>query len=490
MRARPLVTAFALSLLIFGQQQVITAPAAAVEPTAAIPRAECGDGSSPETGVQGQVPKADRDSGRSQLGYSCNLSLVGQYQGEGASWVNPTYKHCAYLASSFPGTLGAKSSGVSVLDVSDPAHPVLTAVLSSPAMIGGTWESLKVNEARGLLGAVAGGIAVGVGSFDVYDIATDCAHPRLLNGVNGTNLTIPVNTLGHEGNWSPDGNTYWATGLTGGVITAIDVADPAHPRTLFVGSTGLFNHGLSVSEDGNRIYVSNALPAGLNTFDVSDIQSRRPFPQLRQVSSMSWSDGLISQASIPLTVNDRPYLVTWDEFSSGGIRILDISDETNPTVTSRIKLEINQPQNIDLRREDTAGNGMFGYDTHYCSVNRVVDPTALACGFFQSGVRVFDISDISKVKEIAYFNPPAQVGKRELLKNSEHANGLVAPYMPVVSDAENLNVGNPPLQFGPADLSADYCSSPPRFVGNQLWVTCQDNGFLALQFDNGAYHGG
>ena len=37
------------------------------------------------------------------------------------------------------------------------------------------------------------------------------------------------------------------------------------------------------------------------------------------------------------------------------------------------------------------------------------------------------------------------------------------------------------------NLSADWCSSPPRFVGNQLWVTCMDNGFMALQFTNGVY---
>ena len=38
-----------------------------------------------------------------------------------------------------------------------------------------------------------------------------------------------------------------------------------------------------------------------------------------------------------------------------------------------------------------------------------------------------------------------------------------------------------------ADLTADYCSSPPRFVGkDQLWVSCQDNGFMTLRFTNGA----
>ena len=39
---------------------------------------------------------------------------------------------------------------------------------------------------------------------------------------------------------------------------------------------------------------------------------------------------------------------------------------------------------------------------------------------------------------------------------------------------------------GTTELSTDWCSSPPRFVGDQLWVTCQDNGFMALRFTNAA----
>jgi hypothetical protein len=38
-----------------------------------------------------------------------------------------------------------------------------------------------------------------------------------------------------------------------------------------------------------------------------------------------------------------------------------------------------------------------------------------------------------------------------------------------------------------ADLSTDWCTSPPRFVGDQLWVACQDNGFMVLRFTNGVY---
>jgi hypothetical protein len=60
----------------------------------------------------------------------------------------------------------------------------------------------------------------------------------------------------------------------------------------------------------------------------------------------------------------------------------------------------------------------------------------------------------------------------------------------VLSDVTNGNIGDPlkPLDaLEPGNLTTDWCTSPPRFVGtDQLWVTCQDNGFLALRFTNGA----
>ena len=466
----------------------LTGGARAETVESAVPRATCGPGSAPETALQGQVPLADRQSGRSQKGYSCNLELLGQYQGEGTSWVNPQYKHCAYHATAFTGPGRKKSEGVQVIDASNPRKPRLAGNLASPAMLTGTWESLKVNEARGLLAGVAVGQVQGSLAFDVYDISTDCAKPRLLNSVASSDFTLPASTVNHEGQWSPDGLTYWASSLTGGGLTAIDVRDPRNPRIAGIGTVGVPNHGFELSPDGNRLYLSTAFGAGLIILDVSEVQARKPVPVIKEISRITWGGpASIGQHTIPVTWDGRPHLVAVDELAGEAIRIIDIEDEARPKVVRHLQLEVNRPANAARVAEDVAGNGAFGYEAHYCAVDRKIDPTALACGFLQSGIRVFDIRNPLTPREIAYFNPPAQTGRSAALPGSEHAVSPIM-YLNNVSGIRDTGPGVTAHWNRSAELTADYCSSPPRFVGkSQLWVSCQDNGFLALRFTNQAY---
>ena len=88
-------------------------------------------------------------------------------------------------------------------------------------------------------------------------------------------------------------------------------------------------------------------------------------------------------------------------------RIVDVTDETKPVVVSHLYLEIHDPKNCDKVLPDTTGLSSFIYGSHYCSVDNKRAATTLACGYFESGIRVFDIRDPTKPKEIAYFNPPA-----------------------------------------------------------------------------------
>jgi hypothetical protein len=448
-------------------------------PEGEIDPAECADYSMAETGLQGQVSRADRDSGRSLQGYWCNMSLIGKYQGHGAGIINPSYKNCAYFGSFFPNSLMGDKNGVQVVDASDTANPKGVNKLTSTAMSLGTWESLKVDPVHGRLAAVGVPLLFGFMTFDIYDIKDDCTKPKLLNGTGDSNDTPSLAVAGHEGGFSPDGNTYYATDVLGD-LTAIDISDPTKPETIYMNFTGLTSHGFSISPDGNTMYLARIFPAGVRVLDISDIQQRRPNPQVRIVGAEYWYDGLISQTSVNFVKDGHKYLFAVDEGGSGGVRLLDVADRTKPQVIRKYRLEINRPENGPIRKVDVKGNGAFGYDAHYCSIDSPVDPTMLACSYWASGVRLFDITDLMNPKELGYFNPPGQTPllSQGKLPNSPHSLGTLLPPFtnPMDVDFEDL--------FTQPDGSVDWCSSPPEFrSGNQLWVSCSDNGFMVLQYD-------
>ncbi|MDI1257746.1 hypothetical protein [Aquabacterium sp.] len=485
------LTAAMLAVLYCLTCAAVAAEDHATDVNIAVPPALCGPGSRPETGLQGQVPLQDRLNGRSRQGYACNLELVGQYQGEGSATISAVGGHCAYMATSYAGRALKKSPGVQVIDVSDPSKPSLVRALATRAFEYGTWESLKVNDAGTMLAGAGVGGGLGVGKLDLYDI-TDCANPKLLNS-SAQGDSLPVNNIAHEGEWSPDGRTYWTSGLAAGALTAIDVNNPTKPRTIYFGGSTIFvNHGMSFNADGTRLYMASIFPAGIVILDVSDIQNRKASaPRVRQIAKVTWKDGSTTQRAVPATIKGRPYLIAIDELgaekSGGGIRFIDISDERNPIIVSHIRLAIQLKENFETTKQDSAGNGIFKYDAHYCALDRQVEPTALACGYFQSGIRVFDIRDPFKPKEIAYFNPPAQTGKNALLPGSDHAGS------PVFGSILGNRITDPALLQVQAsksklpDLTADWCSSAPQFVNGQLWTTCNDNGFMVLKFTNGIY---
>lgn len=467
----------------------LTAPwpaSAATDTIAAVPAAQCGPGSRPETGLQGQVPAADRISGRSKEGYACNMEMVGQHQGEGASIISAVAGHCAYLPTSYAGTRQKMQQGVQVIDVSDPDHPRWVKSLTTRAFQLGTWETMKANPAGTILAGAGVGLLFGADKLDLYDVS-DCVNPRLLNKDASGLESQTVKNLAHEAEWSPDGRTYWTSSNAAGYLSAIDVSNPAKPATVYHGGSSIFlNHGMSFSADGTRMYLASMFPAGVVVLDVSDIQHRKAgSPRVRQISRLKWSDGSITQSTVPVTYQGKPYLIAVDEGGAqdvnGAIRFIDISDERAPVVASHIRLAIQAASNLATRRKDLAGDSIFSYDAHYCDVDRKTNPTALACGYFNAGIRVFNIVDPLKPREIAYFNPPAQTGRNAELPGSDHAQAPAFGSLPGISPVTGS------LGLKKADLTADWCSSPPRFVNNQLWVSCSDNGFMVLRFTNGAY---
>ena len=102
-----------------------------------VPRPTCAPGDNPETGIQGRVPAGSAN------GFTCNTTLVGQHGSSGGykalRLTDRTGRECAYYDTTllFPTnvqTLSERPTGVAVLDMSDPAKPVQTAFLATPAM--------------------------------------------------------------------------------------------------------------------------------------------------------------------------------------------------------------------------------------------------------------------------------------------------------------------------------------------------------------------
>jgi LVIVD repeat len=450
----------------FGAGRLAAAPLPTRDEPAqlASPRAVCGPGSSPEPGMQGRVP-ADAAA----AGYHCNLTQLGHEGKSGGfkveRFVDRAGHECAYFDTTllFPGnavtaTLDGKQTGTAVLDMSDPGHPVRTATLVTPAMQT-PHESLLVNQRRGLLAAVMGNLAFAPGFIDIYDLNADCRHPELQS-------SSPVGILGHESGWAPDGNTFYATSLSTGNVTAVDVSKANLP--LILGTYHYPSHGLTISDDGNRAYIAGS--GGLQIVDVSEIQARKPSPQVHDISGLSWKNVTIPQVALPVTIGGHKFLVEIDEYSEGpgavivasngpevgAGRIIDIADERAPKVISNMRLAVNQLENrAAIANDPGASFPAQGYAGHYCSVPQATDPGIVACSFIASGLRVFDIRDPYKPKELAYFvAPPTALG----------------------------NSGTPTEK-------SNYAMSKPSFVPSrgEIWYSDGNSGFYALRLDKSVW---
>jgi hypothetical protein len=516
-RQRPLVTATlvavsCLALVGFGGGRDDEHGKDRGDPPLTVPKAKCGPHDKVETGLQGQVPAALRAAGFK--GFNCNLELIGQSRGDGANWQTTQFRErshghsrkkervCGYHGTasptlSLPGRPTA-TLGVPVLDLTDLSNPTPTVHLQTTSMLD-PWESLKVNERRQLLAADNGQNGGGGPEVDIYDISDDCRFPQLLASLpvgTGSDGGLVAPVIGHEGSFAPDGLTYYGGDLSNQQYYAVDVSNPTEPKLLSTWKPGIANvHGMSISDDGKRGYfvilgfgaglTDPAVPPtnGLQIYDLSDIQARKPNPQAKLISSLLWKDGSGAQHTINVKIRGKPYVIFVDEAGSGGFssqaqreaacaagltpypmaRIIDISNEKKPRIVTRIMTETHDPANCSKTLPDLVGLSIFTYGTHYCSVDNRHHATTLACGMFNSGIRVYDIRDPERVKEIAYYNPA----------------GTTTP-----STGSNHNLGGNWKAGG-----ADWCAAQVHLDADKgtLWTTCQDNGVLTLKFRKGVW---
>jgi hypothetical protein len=498
---------------------------------ASVPKAICGPGDHTESGLQGETSQEERFGGDSETAYNCNLELVGEepqdtYQGAYSQDGPAYYDVCAYYGTDRAAT----GQGIKVIDASDPAHPQVTAHLTDTPAALNPHETVATNaHARILVAGQNGGE-----NFAVYDIS-DCRHPVLKSSI-----TLPGSN-GHMGAFAPDGNTYYlsqnpcCSGF-GGPLYIVDLTDPSNAKELptwnFAGDGR--PHSLNLNfpgfapglGEGTRAYMgqgrswpfADALD-GLVITDVSDYQLRLPNPQIRIISTLFYPDQGTGESMIPVKIKGHPYIISVDEAGAasgsdgwagacargvgafGYPQIIDVADELHPKIISKLRLQVNDAANCASLRAETppdipgtapgtnlpAISGTTNYSGEACDADNLDDTRMLACGFQNAGLRVFDVSDPTHPKEIAYWKPGA-VRTRVLPASGSWAAGVDRTVDKIAHWVRWVVVGKgngheKAKQNGNGNgIGNGVGGGPGNSADIQLWTVSDGHGFQVLQF--------
>jgi len=496
---------------------------------ASVPKAICGPGDHTESGLQGETTVQERFSGDSERAYNCNLELVGQedqdtFQGAFSQDGPAYYDVCAYYGTDRPAT----GQGIKVIDASDPAHPRVSAQLTDTPAALNAHETVATNANTRLL--VAG--QTDGPNFAVYDIS-DCRHPVLKGSVNASSSSFH-----HMGAFAPDGKTYYATQNfrgVGGFVYPFDVSDPANPKLLppwqYLGdgrphSLNLnWNGFLPGVPEGTLLFAgqpgqfgaaptnSSFGPDGLVIEDVSDYQFRRPNPQIRNISKLFWADQGQAEAMIPVKIKGHPYIISTDEAGGAGgaggwaaacargasafgyPQIIDVADITNPKIISKLRLEVSDPANCAALLEGTppdvpgtapgtnlpAISGTTNYSQETCVADNPEDTKMLACSFQNAQLRVFDVSDPTHPKEIAYWKSGAP-RTRVLPASGSWAVGVDRTVDKIAHWVRWVVVGKGNGHDKAKRNGNGVGGGPGNSADIQLWAVSDGHGFQVLQF--------
>jgi hypothetical protein len=367
-----------------------------------------------------------------------NMRLVGQTNLNG-------HGDCMHInlkdGFAFIGHMGESRVGTSVVDVRDPANPRPVAQLETPVgthshKVQVVGDVLLVNYERSMFEPQATSWESGLKVFDISkpDQPKEIAF-----------LRMPGKGVHRMTYWEPP-YAYMSgsdDGLIDQFLVIVDLSEPSKPKEVGrwwypgqntgAGETPTWNvsaqgHGGPAGTKryalhhpiirGDRAYCG-WWDAGLVILDIAD--KRKP-------SLVSHLDlGPESTAThTALPIPGRDILVVTDEQLATDcqglqtrVRVVDIADERNPRVIS----EFPAPEGDFCSR-----GGRFGpHNVHEMRPGTLSDSNVVYVTWFNAGVRVFDISDAQRPREIAYYVPEAPPGRSSIQFNDilVGANGLV-----------------------------------------------------------------
>lgn len=382
---------------------------------------------------------------------------------------------------------------IRVLDVTDPANPVCVNTMNVPGTEDGNHPYVAPNKlqvADGLLIAFfSNGLPVLTGKpvdfkgpridgFMIFDVKTDPVHPRLLHHWKGG---MTHRSFYNGGKYLHLTST--APGFRDKLYRIFDISDPTDPKEVgrwflpeqytagqLPGTQGHYvdpnpyrkpgmGYGNPMMDTGglhgppyvrgNYAYMGYG-GAGLMVVDISDLS----VPKLAGTLPLNppFSGGLAgARTHTALPLGDRPYVVVSNEgerFSlfdkniigdeaqpMGNLHMVDVRNPARPTLIAEFPYP-EVPEDYPFENFNDCGLGVPGpfgphnlYESHDLPWLEN-DPNRVYCCYFHAGLRVYDVSDPFRPREIAYFIPP----------NPEAPKFGVATPGPLLGTAEDIQV--------------------------------------------------
>jgi hypothetical protein len=340
-------------------------------------------------------------------------------------------------------------SSWSVVDVTDPARPELVRTIDGPP---NTW-TLQVQVADGVMITALERAAPGWG-YDpelteqvgvlIWDVASDPTNPKLLSHYDTTGRGT------HRNYYAGGRYAYLAAepeGYQGNILVVLDVSDPARPREAGRwwwpgqfhggGETPEFQHYLHGPAHvvGDLAYLSYGR-VGMVVLDVSDPTK----PTL--VSRLSFGDfgsALGCHSAIPygpgIVVANSEALAEGDTESLGYSVVVDVSDPASPRIMSWLPTPY-PSQGTGLTTYARKGARHGPHNQHQWQFQDCLahEDDRVYLTHFNGGLRVYDIAEPLRPREIAYYVPEDPTVRRGV----KPTDGLITQFEDVIVDNRGI----------------------------------------------------
>ncbi len=281
---------------------------------------------------------------------SANVPLLSQVNDYASVGYNDCWGYTAPDGREY-ALLGVVN-GTSIIDITDAANPVEITFISSNSS---TWKDIKTYQDYAYVVNESGG------GLQIIDLSNLPVSASLANSYTGFQTS-------HNIYIDEEAGILYAEGTSGIGVRVLDLADPLNP--VQISTLGSGSHDVFARDD--LLFVSEGTGGTFGIYDMSTPST----PQFLQ-RVIAPAGGYAHNA---WTNEDNTLMMTTEETSTKTIKLWDISDLNNITLTDEVLGSDGIAHNAHIK-------GHYAYVSHY-----------------GNGLIIYDISDPANVTEVGHYD--------------------------------------------------------------------------------------